>query len=131
MASKSGCEGDPAVGDRNVETMVIADRSDEGIAVERQRPHAQRCFHDRGRQGCGDEHPRSREKLPRTLIQMVISTWASRSSASREQSALACRAHIELRGVDDTIRLRCDALDRDHQPPARDPRVDDGQVVRV
>lgn len=35
MASKSGCEGDPAVSYRNVEAMLIGDRSDQGIAVER------------------------------------------------------------------------------------------------
>ena len=34
VARKSGCEGYPAVGHRNVDAMVIGDRSDEGIAVE-------------------------------------------------------------------------------------------------
>jgi hypothetical protein len=35
VASKSGCEGDPAVGYRNVEAVLMGDRSDEGMAVER------------------------------------------------------------------------------------------------
>lgn len=34
VASKSGCEGYPAVGHRNVDAMVIGDRSDEGVAVK-------------------------------------------------------------------------------------------------
>ena len=34
VASKTGCEGYPAVGYRNVEAMVVGDRSYEGVAVE-------------------------------------------------------------------------------------------------
>lgn len=135
MASKSGCEGDAAVGYRKVEAMVIGDRSDEGIAVERQGSHAERRFPDRGRQGSWDEHPRSREKLLRTFIQVVLPAGEIDLGVNviglQEEPALAFRAQIELRGVDDTIRPRCDALDRDREAPcprSRCGRGDEGQV---
>jgi hypothetical protein len=35
MAGKSGCEGDPAVRYRNIEALLVGDRSDEGIAIQR------------------------------------------------------------------------------------------------
>jgi hypothetical protein len=35
VASKTGCEGYPAVGYRNVEAMVIGGRSYQGISIKR------------------------------------------------------------------------------------------------
>ena len=40
MASKNGCQGDPAVGHGNVETLLAGDRPDEGMPIERHGSHA-------------------------------------------------------------------------------------------